>query len=73
MIPKVIKTEKEYDKALARINDLMDAEPSTPEGDELGVLVTMVEMYEKTKYPIDPPDPEIDRIWTQRRANHLQS
>ena len=33
----------------------MDADPGTPEGDELGLLVEMVEMYEKTKYPIDPP------------------
>jgi HTH-type transcriptional regulator/antitoxin HigA len=57
MIPKIIKTEKEYENALARINDLMDADPDTPEGDELGLLVTMVEMYEKTEYPIDPPAP----------------
>jgi HTH-type transcriptional regulator/antitoxin HigA len=57
MIPTVIKTEKDYEKALARINDLMDADPGTPEGDELELLVTLVEMYEKTEYPIDPPAP----------------
>ncbi len=57
MISKVIKTEKEYEKALARINDLMDADPGMPEGDELELLVTMVEMYEKAKYPIDLPKP----------------
>jgi HTH-type transcriptional regulator/antitoxin HigA len=55
MISKIIKTEKDYEKALARINDLMDADPGTPEGDELELLVTMVEIYEKTEYPIDPP------------------
>ena len=55
MISKVIKTEKDYDKALARINDLMDADPGTPDGDELVLLVTMVEMYEKIEYLIDPP------------------
>jgi HTH-type transcriptional regulator/antitoxin HigA len=55
MIPKIIKTDKDYEKALARINDLMDADPGTPEGDELELLVTLVELYEKTKYPIDPP------------------
>ena len=55
MIPKNIKTEKDYEKALARINDLMDADPGTHEGDELELLVTMVEMYEKVNYPIDPP------------------
>ena len=55
MIPKIIKTEKDYERALARINDLMDADPGTPKGDELELLVTLVEIYEKVKHPIDPP------------------
>jgi HTH-type transcriptional regulator/antitoxin HigA len=57
MIPKVIKMEKDYKSALARINDLMEADPGTPEGEELELLVTLVELYEKAKYPIDLPDP----------------
>lgn len=57
MLHKIFKTEKDYEKALARINDLMDADPGTPEGDELELLVTLVEKYEKVKYPIGPPDP----------------
>src|SRR3990172_4038821 len=57
MFPKIIKNEKDYKAALARINDLMDADPGTPEGDELDLLVTLVELYEKAKYPIDLPDP----------------
>lgn len=57
MIPKIIKTEKDYERALARINDLMDADPGTPKGDELELLVTLVELYEKAKHPIDLPDP----------------
>lgn len=52
------KTEKDYERALARINDLMDADPGTPEGDELESLATMVELYEEENYPIDPRDPE---------------
>jgi antitoxin component HigA of HigAB toxin-antitoxin module len=44
----------------------MDADPGTPEGDELELLVTLVEAYEKVKYPIDPPDLEIDRIGKTR-------
>ncbi len=40
-------------------NDLMEANPGTPEGDELERLVTLVEKCEKLKYPIDPPDPKI--------------
>lgn len=57
MISKIIKTEKDYERALARVNDLMDADPDTREGDELELLVTLVELYEKAKHPIGPPDP----------------
>jgi len=46
MQAKIIKTEPEYDQALARIDKLMDACPETPEGDELELLVTLVELYE---------------------------
>jgi len=57
MTYKIIKTEEDYHKALARIDELMDAEPNTPEGDELELLVTLVEFYEEKKYPIGMPDP----------------
>jgi HTH-type transcriptional regulator / antitoxin HigA len=57
MTPKIIKNEKDYKAALARINDLMEADPDTPEGDELDLLVTLIELYEKAAYPIDLPDP----------------
>jgi HTH-type transcriptional regulator / antitoxin HigA len=57
MIPKIIKTEADYDNALERIDKLMDADPGTAEGDELELLVTLVELYEKVAYPIDLPDP----------------
>ena len=29
----------------------------SPEGDELEVLVTLIEAYEREHYPMDPPDP----------------
>jgi len=56
MTYKIIKTEGDYQRALARINELMDAEPNTPEGDELELVATLVELYEENKYPIDMPD-----------------
>lgn len=56
---KTIKTEAEYDQALARIDGLMDvARPATPEGDEFRLLVTQVELYESQNYAIGPPDAE---------------
>jgi uncharacterized protein (DUF4415 family) len=55
MTIKVIKTEEDHLKALSRIDDLMDAEPNTPEGDELELLVALVEQYEEEKFPIKEP------------------
>lgn len=57
MVKKIIKTEADYQKALARIDELMDAEPNTPEGDELELLAALVELYEEKEYPINQPDP----------------
>lgn len=56
-----IHDEKGYDLALARIDALMNAVPGTAEGDQLDVLVTLVESYEEKRWRIDPPDP-IDAI-----------
>lgn len=50
-----IRTEEEYDAALARIYELFHAAPGTPESDELESLVDLVEQYEDKHYPIDPP------------------
>ncbi len=54
---KPIKTKKDYNEALTRIDKIFDAEPNTKLGDELDILVTLVERYEKEHYPIDLPDP----------------
>ncbi len=52
-----IRTEADYDAALMRIDQLMNAEIETPEGDELDILVTLVEAYEAKHYPIPACDP----------------
>lgn len=52
-----IKSEADYDAALARAAALMDAEEGTREADELDVLATLIEAYEDKHYPMDPPDP----------------
>ena len=54
---KPIHSEAAYVASLNRIDALMDANPGTPEGDELDILVTLVEVYEKRHYPIEAPDP----------------
>jgi len=52
-----IRTEEDYDTALARIEEIWDAEPGTQESDELDLLSILVEAYEEEHHPIDPPDP----------------
>jgi HTH-type transcriptional regulator / antitoxin HigA len=52
-----IKTEADYECALAEIEQLWGAAENTPEGDKLDILLTLVEAYEQAHYPIDPPDP----------------
>ena len=57
MNPKIIKTEEEYEAMMSRVETLMDAQPGSPEEDELELLSMLVEKYEEEHYPIDLPDP----------------
>ena len=52
---KPIKSEADYDAALAMVDGLMGAAPDTPAGNELEVLVTLVEAYEAAQWPIAAP------------------
>jgi HTH-type transcriptional regulator/antitoxin HigA len=52
-----IRTEVDYDQAVARIADLIGAKPGTGAADELDVLATLVDVYESKRFPMDTPDP----------------
>ncbi|MFA8434037.1 MAG: type II toxin-antitoxin system HigA family antitoxin [Marinifilaceae bacterium] len=68
---KVIKTEEEYDKAIARVEQLMELAPpaSTPEGDELELLAVLIANYEKTNYEIPELDPiEVIEYFLEERG-----
>ena len=52
-----IRTEADYEAALAEIERLFDAAPNTPEGDRLEVFATLVEAYEEQHYSIPIPNP----------------
>lgn len=56
-----IRTEADYDAALAEIEKLWGSKPRTPNGDHLDVLLVLVESYEAKNHPIAPPDP-VDAI-----------
>ncbi|MCY2981705.1 MAG: DNA-binding protein [Planctomycetota bacterium] len=57
MIPKLIQTDAENQAALARLDEIFDAKPGTPDGEEFELLVALIEAYERVAYPIDLPDP----------------
>lgn len=54
---KPIRTEADYQAALAEIERLWGARLDTPEGDRLDVLATLIDAYEAEHDPVDPPDP----------------
>ncbi|MEX6507075.1 type II toxin-antitoxin system HigA family antitoxin [Jiella sp. M17.18] len=56
-----IRTEADYEAALAEIEALWGAPGGTTEGDRLDVLATLIEAYETSTFPMDPPDP-VDAI-----------
>jgi len=52
-----IKSEEDYYVTLREIELLMRAEPGSPEGERLEVLVALIEAYERKHFPLDLPDP----------------
>lgn len=54
---KPIKTRKDYQQALDRLELIFDAKKDTPEGDELEILGILIDQYENEHFPIDLPDP----------------
>jgi HTH-type transcriptional regulator / antitoxin HigA len=52
-----IRSEADNEAALRRIEVLWGASAGTSDADELDVLVTLTEAYEREHYPIDQPDP----------------
>lgn len=54
---KPIKTEKDYEKALERLEVIFDADKNSKEGDEAEILSLLIDNYENQYYPIEAPDP----------------
>jgi HTH-type transcriptional regulator / antitoxin HigA len=54
---KLIKTKKDYEQALGRLEIIFDAKQGTQEGDELEILGILINQYEEEHFPIDLPDP----------------
>ncbi len=78
---RAIRSEEDYDAALARITELMDAlsRPERRPGDgddpaqaELDALADLVELYEEQNYPIGLPDPVSAIKFRMDQANLTQ-
>ena len=54
---KPIKTEKDYNKALERLEQIFDAKQGTAVADELEILSILIEKYENEHFEIEAPDP----------------
>lgn len=54
---KPIRSEADYEQALAEVKRLWGARSGTPDGDRLDVLATLIDVYEAQHHPMDPPDP----------------
>lgn len=54
---KPIRSEADYQAALAEVQRLWGAKLGTPAGDRLDVFATLVDAYENEHEPMDPPDP----------------
>ena len=57
MAIRPIKTKKDYQKALDRLDVIFESKPGTHKGDELEVLGILIDNYERANYPIDFPNP----------------
>ena len=54
---KPIRTDADYEAALEEVGALWGSANGTPSGDRLDVLATLIDVYEASHYPMDPPDP----------------
>lgn len=53
---KVLKTEKDYNRATKRLMEIFHAKPNTSEDDELGVLILLIKDYDERHYPLPGVD-----------------
>src|SRR5437879_8409354 len=54
---KPIKNKRDYEQALQRVESLWKSPEGSAENDELDVLATLIEAYEREHFPMDLPDP----------------
>ena len=67
---KPIRNDRELNRALERIDELWVAKSGTPKGDELDILMLLVEKYEEEHFAIPASDP-VEAIKFLMEQNNL--
>ena len=66
---RLIRTERDYEAALERVDELLAAEPGSEAADECHILAMLIEEYEAAHHPIPPPTPlEAIRLAMEQRG-----
>lgn len=73
MTIKPIKTKKDYQQALARLEVLFDAKKGSPKADELEILGMLVDNYENENFPVGFPDPVEALKFRMEQLDYTQS
>ncbi len=66
-----LKTKKDYENALKRMELLFDAPVGSTESDEADILALLIDDFERRHYPIEAPDP-IEAIKIRMEEMHLK-
>ncbi|MEP6949474.1 MAG: transcriptional regulator [Ginsengibacter sp.] len=73
MTIKPIKTKKDYQQALARVEIIFAAKKDSSEGDELEIPGMLVDNYENEHFPVEFPDPVEAIKFRMEQLGHNQS
>ena len=52
-----LRSEADYEDALAEVEELWGAKAGTPQGERLDILATLIDVYETAHCPMKTPDP----------------
>jgi HTH-type transcriptional regulator/antitoxin HigA len=73
VLPQAITTEAENEKALARLESLLQKESLSPEEDRLyDLLLVLVEQFEQANYPLQTHSTPLSRLLHLMESNHLK-
>jgi len=70
---KPIKTTKDYNEALERLEIIFNSIPGTKEGDELEILGILLQKYETENFIIELPDPIEAIKFRMEQLNYSQN